>query len=274
MAAEVAAYDRREPGRASGQKGVLVQRTKTIKAGDYLEAEIFPVLDRSWSEAARAEKRKRTPERMRAVNLRNARKRLERLLNANFGVNDLLAHLTSEDCCDEGAFRRQVRNFMAKLRRVFKRAGAILKYIYVIEATGQEGRRRYHVHMALPGGVVSRDELEKMWSHGLARVDRCQEQPKGLAGFANYITQHKDAQEKILARKWACSRGLKQPRITTSDSRFSRRSAQTLAAAVYADAAKLFAKKYPGYQLIEEPAVRYSDFLPGVYVYAHMRKIT
>ena len=34
-----------------------------------------------------------------------------------------------------------------------------------------------------------------------------------------------------------------------------------------------FEKRYPGYRLIEQPEIRYSDMMPGAYIYACMRKI-
>lgn len=250
----------------TGKRGVLLQRTKTIKAGEFLECEIFPVLDIEHGRAAKAGK---TPERMRVVNLRNARKQIERLANANFGPGDMLCHFTYPGTMEENEIRRITRNFMGRLRGAFKKRGAALEYIYVIETA----KKQWHIHMLLRGGVLTRDEVEAVWGHGLARADRYQNQDKGLAGFANYITRSKDTQERILKRRWACSKGLRQPKITTSDSKFSRRAAAKLAQETMEDARALFAKKYPGYYLVEQPAVHYSDFLPGVYIYAFMRKI-
>lgn len=269
------AYDqqRAEPSCAFYQRknrdSVLLMRTKTVKAGEWLECDIYPVLDRDYSRTA---KRRKTAESIRAQNLRRARKRLEWLLNANFDRRDMLAHFTCAFACPEEEFRRITHNFMDRLRRSYRARGRELKYIYVIETTGKEEKMRHHIHMALNGGVLSRDEVEKIWRHGLARADRVQEMDTGLRGFALYITQHKDAQEKLMSRKWACSKGLKQPAVTESSSRFSRTAAGRIEKAVREDAEQEFKKRYPGYKLIEYQ-VKYSDFLPGVYITAFMRKI-
>lgn len=261
-------YQATEP-RHAGKKGVLLQRTKTIKAGDALEAEIYPVID--WAYMRQA-KRGKTTEQMERANIRTARKRLARLINANFGPGDLLAHLTMAELCTEGDMRRAVRNFMRRLARAMRKKGGKLKYIYVIEETGEGDKRRHHLHMVLNGGILSRDEVEALWSKGLARVDRAQRQEKGLTGFAMYITQRKRTQEKLLKRRWACSKGLKQPTVTVSSSKFSRGRAAALGKAVEIDARKIFEQKYPGYRLIEY-SVRYGEFLPGVYITAYMERI-
>ena len=257
-------YQSTQP-RHPGKRGMLLQRTKTIRAGEFLECEIYPVLDADMGRAARE---KKTPEAQRRLNIRNAKKRLERLANENFGCGDMLCHFTYPGVLPEEGIVRITKNFMDRLRGRFNKRGRKLEYIYVIEVT----KKQWHIHMLLRGGVLSRDEVEKAWGHGLARADRYQDQAKGLAGFANYITQSKDTQERLLKRRWACSKGLRQPRITTSDSKFSRAMAARLAQETMEDARTLFAKKYPGYYLVEQPAVRYSDFLPGVYIYAFLRK--
>jgi len=257
-----------------GQKGVLLMRTRTIRAGEYLEAEIYPVIDQ---EHAPRERRKKSTEQMRAANIRRARKTLERILNANFGPGDLIAHFTCEEEMTEDEFTAVRRSFMDRLRRAYKRAGQRLKYAYVTEITGSGDRRRYHVHMVLGGGPLSRDEVEGLWRAGLARADRVKMQEHGLAGIAYYITQHKSAQERMMAHKWAASRGLINPEksrrlCTVSDHKFSRAAAARLDKAVREDAERVFAKRYPGYQLIDW-RVSYSDFLPGVYVRAFMRRL-
>lgn len=259
-----------EEARPYQKKGVLLYRTKTIKAGDYLECEIFPVVDIEKGE--KSKRRKPSREAQKKLNIANAQKRLSRIMNANFGPGDLLVHLTMEKPCEEEEMRRGVGNFLRRLRRKMSKNGGVLKYIYVIESTGSGERKRWHVHMVMNGGYLSRDEVERLWKHGLSRVDRCQRQEKGLFGFAMYITQRKETQEKLLQRRWACSQGLKQPVILTSDKKFSRRAAMRIATAAEMDAREEFEKRYPGYQIIEQPTVKYSDMLPGAYIYAMMVK--
>lgn len=252
------------------KKGVLLYRTKETYAGDYLDVDIYPVLDMDHGGLAKTNK---TRDCQQKLNARNAQKKLAQMMNANFGHGDLLVHLTCADGWDERNAARQARNFIGRLRTRARRAGAELRYIYVIETTGEGERKRHHIHMVLGGGWIGRDEVEALWGHGLSRVDRYQDQDAGLSGFAHYITQRKTTQQKLMKRKWAASKNLKKPVVKTSSTRFTRRAAQKITQNVTADAKAEFAKRYPGYRLVEMPEIRYSDLMPGAYITAHLRRI-
>lgn len=267
-------YEQRT-GHAGNQPGVLFQRTKTFRCGEQLEAEIFPVLE--WERGQRAERKKRTPEQMARVNRRNREKHLTRLMNLNFGPGDLLLNaLTTDKPCSWQEFNRRVDALLRWLRRQAKKAGQALKYILHLERTGDGAETRYHVHGIINGGIVSRDEIEDWWRWGTANVDRAKAREKGLAGYAKYMLQKKDGQETAGKRAFRCSRNLKRPdrrpALTISDHKFSRAQAGKLARGCQEDARALFERKYPGYRLIEY-SVHYSDFLPGVYIYAWLEKI-
>ena len=256
--------------RHAGKAGVLLQRTKTVIAGDHLDADIYPVLD--WQYHREAGKRTKTPEQMRKANFSRALRYFTQLANANFGEGDIFATLTMAEECGFQEFKRIKRNFFDRLRARFKAAGAKLDYLGVIESTS--GGRKHHIHMILRGGVIDREDLEKLWRAGTANSRRVQVQfeDKGVAGLCRYMTQHKDAQDKLMARKWFASKGLKKPRPTYNDSKFSRAAAARIARAVQEDARKEFEKRYPGWRLVEY-TMHYSDFLPGVYIHAHMRRM-
>ena len=261
-------YDQPRPGQ-SGTMGVLHMRTKTTKAGDHLDADIYPVID--WQYSREAKRRGRTTEQMDRANFRHAQRRLTQLANANFSDGDLICHLTMAGECSFDEFQKIKRNFMDRLRKRFKAAGVKMEYLGIIESTN-EGRR-HHLHMLMRGGALSRDDVEKLWGQGTANVDRVQTkfEDRGLEGFTRYITRHKDTQEKLMRRKWFSSKGLKQPKTTISDRKFSRGAAARIEKAVREDAQREFEKRYPGYRLVEYE-IRYSEFLPGVYIHAHMRR--
>ena len=261
------AYD--QP-RHRSSKGVLLQRTKTVIAGEHLDADIYPVLD--WQYRREAGKRGKTPEQMQRANFARAFRTLTQLCNLNFGDGDLILTLTDAEERTDAEFERAKRRFFYRLRKMFKAAGVKMDYIGIIETTHQG--KRHHIHMLIRGGVIGRDEAEKLWDLGTANADRVQtkHEAKGLEGFCRYITQAKSTQEKLLRRKWFSSKGLKKPRATYNDSKFSRRAAAKLEKACQEDARKLFEKKYPGWRLVDY-SLHYSDFLPGVYIHAHMRKI-
>lgn len=248
------------------KQGILLYRTKVTKHGEYLDVEMYPILDMDKDTWARRTRPSR--ECQKRLNIKNAQRKLTRLMNANFGPGDLLGHFTCAHGSTEDQAKRDARNFIDRLRRRAEKKGAELKYIYVIEATGSGESLKYHIHMVVNGGWISRDEMEKVWGKGLARVDRCKKMRDGLAGFAHYITQRKSTQEKLLTRGWASSKNLIRPVTLISDTKFSRRAAMKMAQE--AQDLTAFAKKIPGYQLIERPEIRYSDFLPGAYIFAQL----
>ena len=262
------------PQGKSGRAGVLMQRTKTVKAGDFLECEIFPVV--MMDSAQREKRRKKSKEEITRANEERARRKLERLLNANFGEGDLLLHLTMAKPCPYAEMQQAVRNYIARLKYRAEKTCTACKYVYVIETTGEGERQRHHVHMVLgtrDGQWITRDAAECLWKHGLARADRCQRQEKGLCGFARYITMRKATQERLMRRSWGASKGLRQPTVTVSDRKFTRGAAGRIARGVEEDARAIFEKKYPGYRLIQDSVkIKYSDFLPGAYIYAFMEK--
>jgi len=266
-------YELPGPSGQPGKKGVLLERTKTTRAGDYLECEIYPVV--LLEQGMRQRLRHKSPEAIERANRERARRSLERLLNANFTAGDLLLHLTMARPCPLDEMQRLVRNYIKRLKYRAGKRGAPCKYVYVIETTGEGDRMRHHVHMVLSsgGGWITRDEAEGMWRHGLARADRCKRQEKGLAGFARYITQRKETQRRLMRRSWGASKNLKQPAVTIADKKFSRAAAARIAQGIETDARRILEAKYPGYRLVEQPVIRWSDFLPGCYIYAFLERI-
>ena len=268
-APDTAEYVYDQPRHPSGSKGVLLQRTKTVVAGDHLDADIYPVLDWQYSREVRAQRK--TPEQMARANKARSFRTLVQLLNANFTDGDFKCDLSCAYDCEYEQFVKIKNNFIARLRRAYRKAGGELRCVGIIEST-HEGMH-HHIHMVCNGGVISRDQVEKIWRQGTANVDRVQTQfeDKGLEAFARYITRHKDTQEKLMHRGWFASKGLKKPRTTYNDSKFSRAAAARIEKAVREDARREFEKRYPGWRLVDY-SVHYSEFLPGVYIHAHMRR--
>ena len=263
-------FAREDRGGARGEKGVLLQRTRTWKCGDVLEAEIFPVL--SYEYKREAEARKKTTEQMRRANDRRQENYLRRLMNLNFGAGDLLLNsLTTDRPCSFFDFEKRVKKLIGKLRKLYRAAGLELKYILHLEQTGTSENTRYHLHGIINRGPLDRDGVEALWPWGLSNVDRAKAREGGLAGYAKYMMLKKDGQENAGKRRFRCSRNLKKPTATVSDHKFSRRQAANLERMAMDDARALFEKKYPGWRLIG-CKVKHSDFLPGAYVYAVMEK--
>lgn len=277
----------------SGLKGI---RTVTIRAGKSLEVMCHPIF-RRWSEDAKREaKRRRTKESMAAVNARNLRRKVMRLIEHNFterafvltGTYDYPSEdygfVNRDDMLDyyakrrlpEGVedIKRDIRNFLAKVRRRMKAAGfdpASIKWVQRIEEGAKEMPfgmpPKYHFHMVIEAEGLSQDEIKALWPFGFTRCDRLDLRRDGAARLADYFTKQKRG-----GRWWSHSRNLRLPAPRVSDRRMSRRRAALVAENVRRNGREIMEKLYPGYQLMEDVSVRYSDFMAGAFIYARMRR--
>ena len=252
----------------SARVGKLQYRTRTIKAGPITEVEVYPVFGRNQERRARQAKANMTPERMERANHAAAIRKVIRLANANFTSNDLHVTLTyAGQAPDWEQCQRDVRNFIRRLQRLREKRGLEkAKYIYAIEDQEDGEKKRIHAHMLLSGGV-SREEIEACWRKGWANCDRLQPNEEGLAAIAKYITK---AQKN--RKKWVCSHGLKQPKVSVSNTKLSRRRVEALASELETVWKEVLRRAYPG----EEPVsceVWTSDVMEGVFVRAMMRDV-
>lgn len=254
--------------------GTMGYRTRTIKAGTRLEAEVYPIFGRSQEQTARKEKQNMTAERQRQLNTKRAKRRLVLLMENNFRYDeDIHVTLTYRSEPDLKRCRKDVRNFLNRVKRLREKRGlAELKYIYAI---GHDRDQRIHVHCVMNGGI-ERDELEKIWQKGYANTIRLQKQGGGLQGMANYLYRQnekaKDRGERAGVHMWSGSRNLKKPREHVSDSKMSNRKVKLIAQNFRAMAREIMERTYPGYTL-EDGQVYLSDVVDGVYIRCVMRKI-
>lgn len=281
-----------------GEKEVGGIKTRTIRAGDSLEVEAFPITKVS-AEAKREAIHRKSTKAQEKLNLKNARKRIRRLAEHNFKAGDIVLHPTFNYGffdrafaniqeirremeamgipMDEDSARKIIKNFIARIRRLIKRRGgdpAEFKYIYVIETT-KEPRdddfnalpARYHYHMIISSmGILTSDDLAALWKFGYVKAEPLDFRFNGLEGLCTYITK-----QRKFTRRWAHSKNLQEPDVKESCRKISRRRAAQIAADVQANAREIMEKVYPGYAL-EDCEVRYSDFIAGAYIYARMRR--
>lgn len=187
---------------------VFRYRARTIKAGDILEVEIFPI----WNTQNEVRKAKKaaTKEAQQNLNDRNAKKKLIRKINANFTGEDLCITLTYKAgfVPDEEQARRDIRNYLRRVRQWRRKNGLPeLKYVYVIEYGGGDGRRkRVHHHVIMSG--MDRDVAEALWQgRGWANTRRLQPDDYGLEALARYMTKEPNG-----GKRWAASKNLVDPK--------------------------------------------------------------
>ena len=252
-----------EPVRA--RAGWLLYRTRTIKAGPVTECEVYPVYGREQERRARKARENISPERMQRANHQAAIRRIIRLANANFTNQDLHVTLTYDGCVpDWEQCQKDVRNFIRRMQYLRgKRGLEKARYIYTIEDNESGQKKRIHCHMLLSGGI-SREEIEACWRKGWANADRLQPNEEGLAAIAKYITK---AQKN--RKKWCCSKGLKQPKVSVSNTRLSRRKVERLASDLEHEWRDVLRTAYPGTEPVSCD-VWTSDMMPGVFIRCQM----
>lgn len=271
--------------------------TATIMPGDSLEIECFPVI--KVDDGARREKlRRKTGRHQQELNLRNTRKKIRRIAEANFSEADVfwtgtyayprydIAFANPEDVLremeelgcpmEDGDVRRDFKAFLKKIKRRVKRMGGDpkeVKYLYVIESTKEpmEGDRsplppRYHIHAILHAPGLSRAEIEECWDKGYSNTKKLDFSSNGISGLCAYL-----GKQRRCSHRWACSRNCKQPEVKKSYRKISCRRAAQIAADVQYRGREILEKLYPGYRL-EEVQVKYSEFVAGAYIYARMRR--
>jgi len=275
--------------------GQMGYRTKTWKAGERLEAELFPIFGKAKMAQVRAAKKNQTKDAQEKANHARSIRREILLAEANFTSRDYFLHLTYKG--EEPSFERaekDVRNFLGRVKYLRKKRGLPeLKYIAVIE--DGEGKKRIHAHMLITGGI-HRDELERIWNkstvsgggiikaelldteNGLegavvymakelwAKGYRNRPDEDEIDGIARYMVNHVTKK-----RSWRNSRNLTQVHPTTSASKFSNRKVKMIARDFKAVAKEITERTYPGYRFIK-CRVDFSDEIDGVYIRVVMRR--
>mgnify|MGYP003306111398 FL=1 len=273
-------------------------RTKTIRAGDSLEVESFPIVYVS-DGAKRERKTRKSGKSQQMLNRINAEKKFRRLVENNFTSGDWVAHPTYDyGFIDRGfcnvndtikALRdagypmddeeavRVMRNFIRRLKKRVQQKGGDpkqLKYVYVVEATRlpRDGEinplpPRYHYHMVLSSlGVITINDINELWQYGFSKAQPVDTRFNGLEGLSNYFLKQRRGK-----RKWSSSKNLKKPEEKVSNRKISRRRAAMIADDVQHNGREIMEKLYPGYSC-ERIEVKYSDFIAGAYIYARMRR--
>ena len=267
-------------------------RTVTIRAGASLEVMCHPILTHWPAGAKREKKQRKTREAMERINQRNRMLREMRLLEENFSErafvltytyaypvedyglmnrDDMLEYYEANHLPeDDSDVRRDVRNFLARVRRRMVDPKGLKWSMHIEEGVKEQPfglPNHLHAHMVIEAEGLTQDQLKALWEHGTLQCDRFDKSNDGARRLAKYFTKQKRGR-----RWWSHSRNLKDPKVTVSDRKVSRRRAMKVASDVTQYGREIMEKLYPGYRLMELPRVHYSDFLPGAFIYARMRR--
>ncbi len=256
---------------------------KEIKAGDQFEVEIYPQF-RKMSEVPReGQKVVKDNRAQNNLNDKNARKFVERKVNANFGDGDIWMTATYDDehlppDGDMDAANRDMVNFISRINYQRKKRGLPkAKWIYVTEYD-KDAAIRWHHHIIMDGDL-DMDVVEQCWKKGRRNeVRRLKRDDNGLSGLANYIVKQKDRLKS--EKRWHCSRGLRNPDIRVVHSKQPEKGQGNYKpVGKYVDQmvknqntiGEILAKWYTGYDFTSAQ-VYYNDFNYMFYIHARMRR--
>ncbi|WP_270629497.1 rolling circle replication-associated protein [[Clostridium] innocuum] len=242
-----------------------IYATKSIYSGTQLEVEIFPEFTKRCMIPV-AGKRKPTKEEMQNLNDKNARKKVIRLLNTNFGKGYWITHDYENRFLPESMEEalKDIQNYFRRVNRLLKKKGMErAKYLYVTE---WEVDIRCHHHFVIDCGLTM-DELNRLWTKGkrseLRPIDYDE---NGLTGMANYITKKPRGK-----RRWNTSKGnLKQPTVRKNHSTFKRKHARAMKED-FSTIERMLRQEYKGY-VFKDAQVFVNQVNAGIYIYAQLRK--
>ena len=256
---------------------------KEIKAGDQFEVEIYPQF-KNLSEVPKDGRRIVKDNRAQSnLNDKNARKFVERKINANFGDNDIWMTITYDDTHlppdgDMDAANKDMERFINRVNYQRKKRGLPkAKWIYVTEYD-KNASIRWHHHIIMDG-LLDMDIVERCWKKGRRNeVRRLKKDDNGLSGIANYIVKQKDRLKS--EKRWHCSKGLLNPDIKIVHSKQPEKGQGNYKPIrKYVDGMvknqntikEVLAKWYPEYDFTNAQ-VYYNDFNYMFYIHARMRK--
>lgn len=181
-----------------------------IYSGDVYEG-IQTFSTRYGNKSKRNSKKNKSSEKQKIINEKNAKRKLARWINTNFGKGDLFLTLTyAGEAPEEDQAKRELVNFFRRVKYYRKKNELPdLKYIAVTEYGSEKNRIHHHVIMS----SMSMDIINDLWRAGKVIISRLSPD-KDFTGLAKYIT--KDSLSiKEYKKRWTQSRNLQKPIVNT-----------------------------------------------------------
>lgn len=168
------------------------------------------------------------------------------LVETNFGIGDIRIHPTYADEFLPESFedaQRIMANYVRKLKRMAKKKGKELKYVYVTELGSVHGRLHHHLLVNASSGL-SREELEEAWPYGYCSTDIIRDSEEA----AGYLTKSKrNYKGKHI---YSASRNLVKPTVTTADRKMSKAKLRELTEASNEQIKEYFEAQNPDYNVV------------------------
>lgn len=185
---------------------------KTVIAGKTIE--VYKHFSSRYNKKGipRASRANPTPEAVKKINEKNAEDKLRHLINTNFGHMDIHLVLTykKELRPDAEKGKRDLANFLRRLRRLYKKQGKELKYIAVTEYKN----RAIHHHLII--NSIDMRDVVPLWDKGRARptyLDETGQYGKLAAYLIKETAKTYKTEKSASGKRWNSSKNLVKPII-------------------------------------------------------------
>lgn len=188
-----------------------------------------------------------TPEKVRAVNLRNAIKKLTAILNHNFRDGDYHITLTYEAEPSKKEAKENLRKFKRNMRDRAKRRGITWKWVVATEYLNE----RIHHHMVC--SRIERELIEECWKHGHVNFKELDTQGE-YSALAEYLCKETEKtfrdEDAVASQRYDHSRNLDIPEPKN----------ETISKTEYLEEIRM-PSEIRGYKIIEDTVNRYENEL-------------
>ena len=181
--------------------------------GNVIEVSNIHSLREVGKKIPRGENKAPTPADVREVNKRNAITKLRRLINLNFKYQDIhlvLTYRRSRRPQTPEDAKKDLEEFLRKLRAYFKKRSLELKYVAVTEYKNAA----IHHHLII-NSMDTRD-LTDMWPHGQPRptyLDKTGQYGQLASYLIKETSKTFNSPGRVHGKRWCASKNLKQPKI-------------------------------------------------------------
>ena len=182
------------------------------KAGKTIEVAAYYTRRYKPKDGRRGKKERETTEKQQQINDRQLEKKLTRIINASFDGDSwyiTLTYKTENRPKDAEELKRHIREFLKRLRKVYKQEGRELKYIETAEV-GERGAMHIHI---LVNDIDTR-KIARLWDKGFINakpLDSSGQYRKLAAYFIKYAQKTRKTCEAIQKKAYNCSRNLIRP---------------------------------------------------------------
>jgi len=189
-------------------------KKKTIKAGKVIDTTDYHTVRNSSTKRPRRENQNPTPAIQAKSNERRAYEKLYYVINANFHEDDLYLTCTYGKEMEEPKpkeAKKFLSKYLDKLRGLWKKAGAVLKYIAVTE----HKKGRIHHHILINNIGLSVKHIKKFWQLGFTKIQTFIGEPEDCERLASYFIKESNntfnTDDKVHGLRWTSSKNLIHP---------------------------------------------------------------